>query len=56
MPAMGHGTSVTPTVSAEGGGDYRIDDVDFFMPGLWELRTQMTGAREDEVAPSFQVP
>lgn len=39
MNAMGHGASVTPTVTAEGSGTYRIDEVTLFMPGAWTLRT-----------------
>ena len=56
MPAMGHGTSVVPTVTEEGDGSYRVDDVDMFMPGVWELRTTVSGATEDQVVPSFQIP
>lgn len=55
MPAHGHGTSVKPTVTALGHGTYRIDDVLFFMPGRWELRTTFSG-RGDTVAPAFDVP
>ncbi len=36
MPVHGHG-SATPTVSREGGG-YRVADVVFNMPGLWQVR------------------
>jgi hypothetical protein len=54
MPAMGHGTSVKPTVTPLGGGAYQLDDVDLFMPGLWELRTTIASP-QDYVAPSFEV-
>jgi hypothetical protein len=43
MPAMGHGTSVTPNVVAEGGGAYRVQSVDMFMPGTWQLRVSFAG-------------
>ena len=56
MPAMGHGASVTPTVTALGDGRYQIDDVDFFMPGEWTLRTSIAGGATDNVAPAFQIP
>jgi hypothetical protein len=56
MPAMGHGASLTPTVTEEPAGTYVVGDVDFFMPGTWELRTSISGARSDSVAPSFQIP
>ena len=56
MPAMGHGASTAPTVSAEGDGRYVISDVELFMPGTWELRTQITGTTDDSAAPSFDIP
>jgi hypothetical protein len=52
MPAMGHGTAITPTITELGDGVYQIDDVDLFMAGSWELRTTMPSAY---VAPSLQV-
>lgn len=58
MPAHGHGASVTPSITARGGGRYVADDVDLYMPGRWELRTTITGlegAGEDHVAPTFDV-
>jgi len=56
MPAHGHGASSTATVTAKGGGKYVVTDVDFFMPGDWELRTTITGPLADHVAPRFSVP
>jgi hypothetical protein len=47
MSAMGHGASVKPTVTARGRGVYVLTNVDFFMPGRWELRITLTGAIED---------
>lgn len=38
MPAHGHGTSHEPVVSELGGGEYRADELDYMMPGYWELR------------------
>jgi hypothetical protein len=55
MPAMGHSASVQPTVSAEGSGKYLVDDVDFFMPGRWELRVSARGAVEDDATFTFDV-
>ena len=46
MPAMGHGSS-TPTVTAQGGGVYLVTEVYFYMPGVWELRTSISGATTD---------
>jgi hypothetical protein len=67
MPAMGHGTAVTPVVSETAPGTYRIADVDFFMPGQWVLRTTISGptgsdaaadggSPSDYVEPSFEIP
>jgi hypothetical protein len=50
MPAMGHGSSIAPTVTAAGGGRYVVDDVSLFMPGRWELRTTLRGTATDDVA------
>jgi hypothetical protein len=55
MPAMGHGADVTPQVTALGDGRYVFTDVSLFMPGEWELRTQITGAMTDSVDPTFNV-
>jgi hypothetical protein len=56
MPAHNHGTSVAPTVTAEGQGKYLLADVDLFMPGHWELRTTFSGPVMDHAAPAFDIP
>lgn len=56
MPDMGHGTSVKPTVTNAGGGKYEIDNVNMFMPGRWDLRTEMTGPLDDSATFAFQIP
>jgi hypothetical protein len=56
MPAMGHGTSTTPSVSDTGGGVYVIDDVVLFMPGQWDLRTAISGPEDDKLVVSVDVP
>lgn len=56
MPAMGHGTSLTPSVNEVSPGTYVITNVGFFMPGTWELRTVISGPVADHAAPSFQIP
>jgi len=49
MPAMGHGTSVTPVVAATGKGTYRIYNVSLFMAGQWELRVDVRGTTTDQL-------
>jgi hypothetical protein len=56
MPAMGHGAPLTPTVQEGPPGTYVVSDVDFFMPGTWELRVSISGTVTDHAAPSFQIP
>jgi hypothetical protein len=56
MPAMGHGTSIVPTVTPQGDGKYLVTNLSFFMPGTWELRTTFSGAVTDHAVVSFQVP
>ncbi len=55
MPAMGHGASVAPSVHPEGGGVYRVSNLELFMPGLWQLETSFAHGVEDHAAPSFTV-
>ena len=50
MSAMGHGASVKPSARAVGGGRYVLSDVDFFMPGRWELRITFTSGAADDHA------
>jgi hypothetical protein len=56
MPAMGHGSSITPTVAEQGSGAYVLTDVDLVMPGAWQLQTTFSGPVTDSVAPQFQIP
>lgn len=56
MPAMGHGASVKPTVSAEAQpGVFTVTNVNLFMPGLWEIRTTIGGSASDHVTPTFEI-
>jgi hypothetical protein len=54
MPAMGHGTSLTPEVTALGSGVYEVEDLDLFMAGTWQLRTTF-GTPADAAAPALQI-
>jgi YtkA-like len=45
MPDHNHGTGVKPVISAAGtAGDYKIDQLNLWMPGLWELTVDATPA------------
>jgi len=55
MPTMGHGSPVVPRFSDQGDGNYHFDDVVLTMPGLWQLRTQISGAMSDSIDFSFDV-
>jgi hypothetical protein len=37
MPDHGHGTSVVPTITSKGDGSYEVDNLYFFMPGVWRI-------------------
>jgi len=57
MPDHGHGTSVVPQVSAgDGDGEYTVDPLYLFMPGLWEITiTAESGDVSDSAKFSFCV-
>lgn len=55
MPAMGHGSSVTPTVTPMGNGVYLVSNIFMYMPGTWQLRTTLVGQDTDSVTPEFTV-
>jgi hypothetical protein len=55
MPSMGHGTSVQPTVAAQGNGVYLASNVDLFMAGEWDLDITITGAAADSVTVPIDV-
>jgi hypothetical protein len=54
MPAMEHGTSA-PSVTAEGGGVYLVTEVYLYMPGIWDLRTAISGAATDDATPQLTI-
>ncbi len=49
MPAMGHGSSTTPVVTAQGNGKYVASGLVLAMPGDWQLRTTIGGACTDSI-------
>ena len=50
LPAM------VPTVEAQGGGIYQVNQLSLFMGGEWELRLAIDGAVQDTANPAFDVP
>jgi hypothetical protein len=54
MPAMGHGTSVTPTIAETSPGVYDLENLALFMPGTWQIRTDWDGSVE-HVTPTFEI-
>jgi hypothetical protein len=55
MPVHGHG-SVTPSLAREGDG-YRISNVLFNMPGLWEVRLELdVGGKSDRLVFNADAP
>lgn len=49
MPLHGHGINARPTVTDQGSGAYRVENLDLPMAGMWELRmTIRRGDVEDE--------
>jgi len=57
MPAMGHGSSVKPQISAtlSSRGVYVLEGVSMFMPGRWELRLAFSGKVADRAVPIFEI-
>jgi len=56
MPAMGHGSGVSPQVTPLGSGDYAFSEVVLNMGGRWQLRTSISGERSDHVVFDVDVP
>jgi hypothetical protein len=51
MPDHGHGSSIDPTATASGKpGEYVIDPVNLFMPGIWQITFEVT--EKDQTADS----
>jgi hypothetical protein len=56
MVQHGHGSPITPEVSAAGQGAYLVTNLYLPMPGLWQLRTTVSGAVNDELTPTLELP
>ncbi|WP_255427329.1 FixH family protein [Corallococcus sp. AB045] len=55
MPAMGHGISEVPRVTAREPGSFEVSDADLFMPGVWELRFTLKGSVEDSATVTLKL-
>ncbi|MEM6991701.1 MAG: FixH family protein [Myxococcota bacterium] len=42
MPDHGHGTPVEAVVTPRGDGEYMLEPLNLFMPGLWEVTFELT--------------
>ena len=51
MPQHGHGLPTQPKIAAAGGpGDYRVDGLEFSMPGWWEVHVHVSKDRREDTA------
>lgn len=55
MPHHDHGSSAVPSVTAEGNGNYLVQNVVFTMPGDWELRIHITSPTTDAFTPTVVI-
>lgn len=55
MPAMGHGTSIKPTIFESSPGIYQLDHLILFMPGTWQIRTDFEGSVSEHVVPTLEI-
>ncbi|RKI15938.1 hypothetical protein D7Y15_12805 [Corallococcus sp. AB030] len=55
MPAMNHGISEVPRVTARDPGTFEVSDADLFMPGVWELRFTLKGTVEDSATVTLKL-
>ena len=42
MPDHGHGVATTPVITEGEAGQYQIDQIELIMPGLWEMRFEIS--------------
>jgi hypothetical protein len=54
MPAMGHGSAVTPTVEPVEDG-YVVTEISFPMAGAWELRSAFGGSLTDQAIIPYDI-
>ena len=54
MPAMGHGSAVTPTVETIDGG-FVVSEISMAMAGSWECRCAFSGPMDDSATLTFDI-
>jgi hypothetical protein len=55
MPAHEHGTSTLPVIRELGKGEYSVEQVDFSMPGTWEVYIRINTGKKGEDTAVFNV-
>src|SRR4051812_20221326 len=47
MPEHGHGSPTIPQISNQGGGNYKVSQLNLFMPGIWRITFFPSNASSD---------
>lgn len=55
MPAHEHGTSALPVIRELGKGEYAVEQLNFSMPGLWEIYVRINKGKKGEDTAVFNV-
>jgi hypothetical protein len=50
MPAMDHGSTEIPVITANGKGEYLIERLNFTMTGDWEVHIKVSRGKKDDFA------
>lgn len=56
MPSHGHGTSVNPLTTDDGGGVYVLNPLYLFMAGEWQLQMSFQGTVNDTATATVEIP
>ncbi|MHB8881285.1 MAG: FixH family protein [Thermodesulfovibrionales bacterium] len=55
MPVHEHGTSALPVIRELGKGEYSVEQLNFSMPGLWEIYVRINKGKKGEDTAVFNV-
>lgn len=55
MPVHEHGTGTLPIIKELGKGEYSVEQVNFTMPGLWEIYVRINKGKKGEDTAVFNV-